>query len=269
MYYYGEVALRAAEYSNVDSVKQNVKQSLITSRYLTDSCTYIDENDNLSIVENSFFHLWCANEYIQDTYNTHKIKHYELILEENGFQLHCDTTEPIKIDIEGKKELKSLYDNIAKELFQEYLMAEDRNQDRLQRINQSIEYSHLTTADNKTLEEFKDIILDKNKMEEHDNLIRLLRSADYLTEKFEDIYNNSYAVRILQSAIHKIKIIRQLENEFDIGFMNACYDENDEISMTDDFFLSAQTLFRKRREKQTTTFIEFAKKKNPKKQQTK
>ncbi len=80
-----------------------------------------------------------------------------------------------------------------------------------------------------------------------------MRSDDYLANKFEDIYNNSFDVKILQSAIHKIKIIRQLENEFDIGFMNACYDENDEISMTDDFFLSAQTLFRKRHEKQKPT----------------
>ena len=38
---------------------------------------YLNKNDDAEIVENSFFNLWCYNEYVKDTFETNKLKHFE------------------------------------------------------------------------------------------------------------------------------------------------------------------------------------------------
>ena len=49
------------------------------SKKLINLCQYLNKNDDMEIIENSFFHLWCYHEYVKDTYETNKLKHFENI----------------------------------------------------------------------------------------------------------------------------------------------------------------------------------------------
>jgi hypothetical protein len=72
----------------------------------TAGSTYLDENDELQVVENTFYKLWCQNEFDKDTFETNKLKHYELLLKENGFTL-SEVGEPAKLSSQEKHEQKS------------------------------------------------------------------------------------------------------------------------------------------------------------------
>jgi len=54
--------------------------------------------------QNSFFNLFCYNEYVKDIYETDKLSHYENILEENKFILKA-RGKCSKIDKELRAEM--------------------------------------------------------------------------------------------------------------------------------------------------------------------
>lgn len=53
-------------------------------------CRQFDNNDNTYIIENTFFNLFCYNEYVNDIYNTNKKIHYEQLLTNKGFILSSE-----------------------------------------------------------------------------------------------------------------------------------------------------------------------------------
>ena len=60
---------------------------IITNDLLTEMSLYVDEEDNIKMSNNTFFNLFCYNEYVKDTYNTNKISHFEEILKQKKFIL--------------------------------------------------------------------------------------------------------------------------------------------------------------------------------------
>ena len=75
-------------------------------------------------------------------------------------------------------------------------------------IHDAALYLKLANEDDEILKEFKDIILDKFKIHEHDNLIRLLKTDEY-------IESNKYDrdVKHYNDTLDKIKVLRQLKKK--------------------------------------------------------
>jgi hypothetical protein len=79
LYYFGEVSQRDAFYDSLEDVKACVAEAVQTSKAFNTTCTYVDEYDQIQVVKNTFFNLYCYNEFVRDTYETNKVKHFELI----------------------------------------------------------------------------------------------------------------------------------------------------------------------------------------------
>ena len=73
LYYFGNCTQDLSRYESVDQIKDDVRQCLVTSKTFVTSCTYLDENDELKIVENTFFNLFCYNELVNDIYDSNKL----------------------------------------------------------------------------------------------------------------------------------------------------------------------------------------------------
>ena len=138
LYYYGELESKEAKYNSIDEVKQQYLKGIETSKKLTDMCLYLNKNDDAEIVENSFFNLWCYNEYVKDTFETNKLKHFEQILKDQGFEL--STVGEIKaIGKEANKEMKNIVEH-DENIFEEYLEAseEERGNVKFSNFNTNI-----------------------------------------------------------------------------------------------------------------------------------
>ena len=98
LYYYGEVIEQHIHFHNLDEVKRDVKLGASMTEELINGCTYINEVDEIVFIENMFFNLFCYNEYVYDIYKTNKVKHFELLLEENGFKLSVVGDRNMKIN---------------------------------------------------------------------------------------------------------------------------------------------------------------------------
>ena len=55
LYYFGEVFQQDAFYENLEDVKACIAEAVQTSKTFNTACTYIDENDQIQVVRNTFF----------------------------------------------------------------------------------------------------------------------------------------------------------------------------------------------------------------------
>ena len=90
------------------------------------------------------------------------------------------------------------------------------------------------------------------KIEEHDAVIRLLKSDNYIAGKLENLKDNSYDVKTLQNSCHKISVLRQLEQDYGIGFLEVDAKEDGEIEMSYNRHRMIKRLFGTEKKKPTT-----------------
>ena len=88
------------------------------------------------------------------------------------------TTEGTKkmLDVKKKVELKTLVEKINDEFFNEFLEANDRDEEKFKNINDVLFYLQIDNTETETIENYKNIIQDKYKVLEHDNIISILKN---------------------------------------------------------------------------------------------
>ena len=85
------------------------------------TCSYLDVMDNLRFSENSFFDLYCFNEYVKDIYEKNKTEHLKDILYKNGFKCSEMIDEiPSQLSKEIKTEMKEIVDECTEEIFNKW-----------------------------------------------------------------------------------------------------------------------------------------------------
>ena len=246
LYFYGETPNKKSIYEDIEEVKQTFKQNINTCKNLKTICTYINEDNEEDIVENSFFNLFCYQEYVKDIYNTNKIEHFKEILSSYGFKLN-ETGIKKEIDKGKKKDMTTLKDKINEEVFNEFLEDNDKQKDKYHILNNNIEYLGLTT--NEQFKEYKDIIIDNYKVEDHNNIISLLKFDPYIKNKLEEMKESSYDVKQYLSKYHKIQLLRNIEKKYNIGFLEVDFKHEGYIEFDDDLFKVFKNLFRSVKQK--------------------
>jgi len=125
LYYFGNCTQDVSKYETLDQLKDDVRKCLLTSKTFATTCTYLDENDEFKIIENTFFNLFYYNEFVKDIYESNKLKHFELIVQENGFNMSSEGDKD-KANIEI--DLNELNDT----LFENFLQSENPTDKNIQ-----------------------------------------------------------------------------------------------------------------------------------------
>jgi hypothetical protein len=239
LYYFGEVAEQSYIFNNIEEAKEDIRNGAKMTEEFKTACTYLDKTDKLNIIENTFFKLFCYNEYVMDCYRTNKLKHFELILINNGFTL-SERGEAVKINKKTKEEMRSIVQSIKEELFDQFMKDEDKTKDEYKQIRDNMEYLKLTV---KQCEEYRELIIDKYKIEEHDNIIRLLKSDDYIKRKLEKCTETAYDEAVLMCVFSKIRLVRQIEHIYNISLFNLNVKSVD-IDMDEQLYKNIKTVFK-------------------------
>ncbi len=100
LHYFGECSADLSYFNSLAEVRADVDEALLTNKTFNSTCTYLDENDEVQVIRHTFFNLYCLNEFIRDTFASNKLRHFELILEQNGFEL-TEQSEKEKVDVAG------------------------------------------------------------------------------------------------------------------------------------------------------------------------
>ena len=126
------------------------------------------------------------------------------------------------------KDEEELYD-IDVELYEDFLEDEDRNKEEYSQIQHNLKFLNLQTDEQ--LKTYQDIIINKDKIEEHKNIIILLKNNE-----------TDYYKKMTKTTLNKIKLIREIEETYDISLSNLS-DRCEQVEMNDNMFNAIKLAF--------------------------
>jgi hypothetical protein len=257
LYFYSDVKANEAEYITLDEIKQLTKDNI--NYYNKDATNLInvstiddEETEERKIIENSFFNLYCYMEYIKNIYKMNMTEHYKDILKYKGFVI-TEEGETAKLKPEINSKIKELSAEIKEQLFIEYIEANDKTEGKFDSFNKHVDFLKIpvyidvegeTIVNKELLMDYKHEITDKHALQNHINILRLLKDDEYINKKIQEAKNNSYDIKNLSSTYNKIHEIRNLENKYNIQKLQVDYNNNGPIEMMDDEYNYIKSIFR-------------------------
>jgi len=225
VYIYTQTKEHKPIYNNIDEIKIFYKEINDANILINNMCVEIDEDDAAKINENSFFKLFVYNEYLKDIMQTNKTQHLINILGQRGFNIIYNDEKPKKISKLKTEEAKETILLNKEEHFNNYINSSDDEKDAeiFNNINDNRIKLNLP-KNNEVLEENKDLLTDSFKLQEHYNIIRILKDDLFIYNKMTQFEQNNFKCNSFKSVYHKINILRQLEktyniNNFDVSTM--------------------------------------------------
>ena len=126
-------------------------------------------------------------------------------MQANGFQLSQ----------QGQKQTLSvsgMIEELNEKTFEDFLAnPADHNNPRYNQLLKNIHYLHLDPADRETLTNFKEIVMNRRKVEEHDATMRFLKSDEHLDAKIADLSFNCLDAKAMTNTYQKNKLLRVVE----------------------------------------------------------
>jgi hypothetical protein len=219
LYYFCECMNNQEQFKTLSDLEEQLKVNVKNNDVLNKLCLSLDVDDELTFLENTFFKLYAYNEYISDVFNTGKLYHFENILITEGFEISSEG-EAKKLDKDTREELTELIQQITTDEFNAFLNSDDKLNPKYDNINKSIQLLNLP-YNNDILESYKDIIMNKYKIKEHLNLIRLVKTAEYNTDRLAQLQEASLKVNLLKYDEYKISLIKELEQFYNIKTLDV------------------------------------------------
>jgi hypothetical protein len=257
LYYYSECKEHDAKYTGLEDVKETLRKNIQffrdKNKHLYNiynvSTIYDEDDEEYKVIENSFFNLFSFSEYMIDLYKTNMTKHYEDILIMNGFVMSEEGTIE-KLDKEEKQALSELTKEIKEELFKEFLETEYKGLEKYDCFNRHIDFLQIPN-DIETLEKYKNEIIDKFVLQDHLNIIRLLKDDDYIKDKIIAAKDSSYDIKNMTMIYSKVKAVRDLEKKYKIKPLDVNYTMTGDINMDDNEYKYIKNTFKITRDKPT------------------
>jgi hypothetical protein len=260
LYCYCEAEQQEPKYENVEQIKELMHNTLITCREIncisTSLCNYQDPTTHeMCMHETITFNNWAYNEYVKDCYNTNLLTHFEQLLDKQGFVCDVPLGTPQRLDKPTKERQSKLIQDISNDQFAKFLASDlgTRATDpQFEDIFIAINSLHLHEQDDQTLELYKDILTDPYKRHDHKHVIKLLQTDEALSKELAKLKKSTYEFKLLQTTVQKIKVLRQIEATYNIGFLDVTFEDNGAINMEDNLYRTIKLLFKSKRAKPTT-----------------
>jgi hypothetical protein len=241
LYYYGETKNNRAKYDSVAEVINLYQNNIQQNKILNNLCLTISEDDSMKIINNTFFKLFCYNEYKNDTLDTNIVAHYEQQLIDNGFVL-TSKGESKKLDILIKQSINDKITTINEQLFNEFINNPDsRDKHNYDKLNERIKLLRLPINDPDILVQYKKQITDPYSLLKHYNIMRLFRDDKYIDNKLTQVINNNFECKVLNNIYNKIKLIKTIQAKYDINDFNIKNNYENNLLTNNEYMLIKNT----------------------------
>ena len=120
------------------------------------------------------------------------------------------------MDKDTREDLTLMMENTTKEQFEEYLEANDKDDHKHDCINQRVSLLMLNREDVDMMRRYKDFIMSRYKLTEHLNVIKLLKTYEYLVGRLTRIKETSLITNLLKYDDYKVLLVREFENYYNM-----------------------------------------------------
>jgi len=256
LFYYCNQNTKVPKFDSLEQLTEQYKNYINTSEQLREVCQELDEvTTELNINENTFFNLFCYNEYNADIFKTSRLYHFQNILKLAKFKLVSLDDNNDKLDNVLKQDMKNKKLEINEVLFNDFLETENKDVIKFEVLNERISFLNLPN-DKIIISKYQVLLSDEYKMDDHLNVIRFLKTDEYINAKLDKFKSESFGVKIIESPYFKINLVRQLEKRFNIKPLEINYIQANKIDITNDLWDLIKKVFRCTKDK-PVTMIEF------------
>ena len=235
LYFHGNDKNKIVPFKTLEQTKKHFKESLNLSKKLNIISTYFNEKDDKQIIENTFFNLFVRNEFIKSVYKSNKVKHFKNILSSFGFEViesnqHYQTFNKI---------LKNTMDDDliteTDEKFERFINDIDKDKPEYFNFNKRVELLKLSNIED--MIKYKDYLINNTLLNNHFKIINYLKTDIEKAKQFNKKSEGSYDCKIIGTTEQKLKIINQIERDYNINIKNGIINNNsNEVKFNKDFY---------------------------------
>ena len=233
IYYTNDIKPKDMKHETLKEVENKYKKMIKYNNRLLNMSKSINENDDVKIVENTFFKLFCYNEYQTSIFNTGFVEHYENILIRDGFELE-EVGDKAKLDKEIQKEFKELYEVVKDEQFESFINLNFNIQDErdFEEVKKQypILYNRTDILNIQTKEEaekYKIFLMDEYSLKNYFNLLNLFKTDKYITVKNKVKSKETFKIKSISTVFNKLLLIKQFETHYKIDRFHLNFDDID------------------------------------------
>lgn len=258
LYFYINPSIKheSIKYNSLEETKEYFKNAInnFKSIEILNPCFNVD--DESKIIENSFFKLFCFNEYVSNIYDNNKESYFKMILEQKGFIIKI-LGEHEKINDSLKYEIKEKMKEIKDEKLINYL--EDNEAPEFEDYEKRRKILNLDINNIDLIEEYKDYITDKFKFEEHLNIMNYFKPDEQIDNAIKKLKENKYNELIYDNKYVKIRVMRDAIKKYNIPDSINYGNKKTPIEINDKDYNLLKTTFRIRAKDKPDTTYEFNK----------
>ena len=253
--YFIEDKRNEAKFESLKKINKYFKKITNTNNKLVNIVSInLNKDDEEEIIENTYFDLFCHNEFEKDIYNTNKKFYFEEILKENGFVI-SRKGETQKLSNVKVIKMKKITDEENEKKIEEYLKCSSENRllnKKFESLNNNIEILNIAEED---LKDFMFILSDEKLMKDYLNTLCLFKTDDYIKIKNISGVFTTYSIKSIDLIYNKVKLLREFEKKYKIP--NLCLDWDNlefdfDSSLTDKEFETYKHCFRCKKSKPLT-----------------
>ena len=245
LFYYSSANEKESIYNSLEEVKTLYKNQIETNNKVLNICANVNKDDEMEIIDNVFFNLFCDGLYNQDIQQTNKLLHFEEILKEQGFKISIigdkqklNTNINKKMNTQLKQEINENFDDFIDEMKTTGEITNTNNKKLFERYN-------ILKLDVETINEYKFLLIDEFKFNSLFTFIKMFKTSQTLNELLTDKNNSNMNVKLLSDTLNKIILLRTIETNnkispYDINFTTS----KPEINITDKEFKLISKIFR-------------------------
>jgi hypothetical protein len=245
IYYCGDIKAKKSEYETIKEVQNKYKRLMKLNEKVLSLSKSVNEDDEIKIIENTYFKLFCYNEYQNDIFGTGFLEHYQNILKNAGFILSEIGVEQ-KLDKEAEKELTELTNIIEDTKFDEFIEAfnEIETEEDLEKIEE-IKDKHpilngraklLNINEKSDAEKYKIFLTDEYSLRHYFDLLNLFKKHEYIQNKLKEKKKASFGVQTISTIHTKILLLEQFEKHYKINRFDFKFDTIDDTNVISEAF---------------------------------
>ena len=247
IYYSEDPQARPMKYDTLEELEE-AQQNLIkcNDKILKLSRT-TTERDESQIIANTFFKLYCYEEFQMSIFWTGFLEHFQDILKNNGFNLKSEG-ETKKLSLSKKSEMKEVYEEIKEAQFddfldikfKEYETEEEVKADAGNREKLKTTYSTMDTRckllnikEREDAEKYKIFLSNEYALKNYFDLILLFRTDEYIRKKFELKNTQTYQIKTITCIYNKLNLLKLFEEHYKISRFGIDYEDIERVLETD------------------------------------
>jgi hypothetical protein len=263
IYFSKQIKSIKPRFKDLKECKKYYKNLISSSNKILNMSKSTTEDDETVIIENSFFKMYCYNEYQMDLFKYNFEESYKNILIDNGFEYE-EIGIYKTINDEGKKELIEMREQVNDTEFNDYLnnafieLKTDEDLEELEKTNikhkiLSTRASLLNICKKEDAELYKIFLTDEYSLMSYYNFLALFRTDEYIITKANEKTNASFKIRTINNVYTKVQLLKLFENHYKIKRFELDFKIKDIPEINDAFKTLYSNVFPKQTTKTYTT----------------